>query len=304
MYLLVVLYALLAATFSLGKVLLNYTQPVFLVGMRMSIAGGILLLYHVCTNKHTFKIKERDFWCFIQAMFFTIYIPYILRYWGLVYLSSSKACLIYNFAPFISYAFSYLLLDEKITLKKCTGLLIGFCGLLPILMHSASQGPLLGAAYFMPELALLLSVSSMSYGWLIIHRLINNHTYEPSFVNGISMFFGGLLALLTAYFTEDHSLFVTDWAPFLGLLIIIVIVSNIICHNLYGNLLKKFTPTMMAFAGFMSPIFAAFYGWLFLAEQLTFDFFIATITVFIGLSLFYHDELQQKLTVAKKLSNA
>lgn len=303
MYLLVVLYALLAATFSLGKVLLSYTQPIFLVGVRMSVAGSILLLYHAYTNHATFKIKKNDILLFAQAMLFTIYIPYILRYWGLLYLSSSKACLLYNFGPFISYTLSYILCDEKITVKKCIGLLIGFCGLLPIIGKSAATTALT-SSFFMPELALLISVSSMSYGWLIIHRLINSHAYEPSFVNGISMFFGGLLALATSYFTESPALLITDLMPFLTLLIIIVIVSNLICHNLYGNLLKKFTPTMMSFASFMSPLFAALYGWLFMAEQLTFDFFMATITVFIGLALFYHDEMNQGMGIKKKALNA
>ncbi len=299
MYLLVILYALLAATFSLGKVLLSYTQPIFLVGMRMSIAGSILLLYHAYTNRTNFKVKRDDFWLFVQAMLFTIYIPYILRYWGLLYLSSSKACLLYNFGPFISYTLSYIFCNEKITPKKCIGLLIGFCGLLPIIGKSSTTYTGLNTAFFMPELALLISVSSMSYGWLVIHRLINNHQYEPSFVNGVSMFFGGLFALGTSYFTENPTLLITDLLPFLTLLIIIVIVSNLICHNLYGTLLKKFTPTMMSFASFMSPLFAALYGWLFMAEQLTFDFLMATITVFIGLSLFYHDEISQNASVKK-----
>jgi drug/metabolite transporter (DMT)-like permease len=182
---------------------------------------------------------------------------------------------------------------EKITIKKCLGLFIGFCGLLPIIGQSSAACSQGGSTFLMPELALLVSVSSMSYGWLIIHRLINTHSYKPTLVNGISMFFGGLLALGTSYFTENPTLLITDIVPFITLLIIIVIVSNLICHNLYGTLLKKFTPTMMSFAGFMSPLFAALYGWLFMAEQLTFEFFLATVTVFIGLSLFYHDEFYQ-----------
>jgi drug/metabolite transporter (DMT)-like permease len=292
MYLLVILYALLAGTFSLGKVLLSYTQPIFLVGTRMTLAGSILLLYHAFNSTSRVRLQKDHIWFFVQSTLFTIYIPYIFRYWGLVYLSSSKACLLYNFGPFISYTLSYLLCGEKITLKKCLGLVIGFCGLLPIIGKS-SQATLAHVPFLLPECALLISVSSMSYGWLIIHRMINQHGYAPSFVNGISMFFGGLLAFLTALVIEPSEAFITDLVPFLCLLSIIVIISNLICHNLYGYLLKRFTPTMMSFAGSMSPLFAALYGWLFMAEQLTFDFFMALITVFIGLSLFYHDELRQ-----------
>ena len=298
MYLLVILYALLAGTFSLGKVLLSYTQPIFLVGTRMTLAGGILLLYHAFTNKFRVRVQKNHILLFLQTTLFTIYIPYIFRYWGLVYLTSSKACLLYNFGPFISYALSYLICGEKVTFKKCLGLFIGFCGLLPIIGKSAHTS-LSHVPFLLPECALLISVSSMSYGWLIIHRMINVHGYAPSFVNGVSMFFGGLLAFFTALVVEPPETFITDLVPFLCLLSIIVIISNLICHNLYGLLLKRFTPTMMSFAGSMSPLFAAFYGWLFMAEQLTFDFFMSLMTVFIGLSLFYHDELKQAHRGAK-----
>ena len=303
MLLLVFLYALLAGTFSLGKIMLRYTQPIFFVGTRMSIAGGILLLYHAYKDRTRFKIKKEDIGQFCQAMLFTIYIPYILRYWGLQYLPASKACLLYNFGPFMSYTFSYLLFSEKITVKKIIGLMIGFCGLLPIITHTTG-GALAGSFPLLPECALLISVASLSYGWLIIHRLINQHNYPPSMVNGICMLVGGLLALVTSVFLEDSARMITETIPFITLLAIIVVVSNLICHNLYGVLLKRFTPTMMSFAGFMSPLFAAFYGWLFMAEELSLNFFIASATVFVGLALFYYDELQQNMSLKKNVLSA
>ncbi len=291
MILIVLLYALLAGTFSLGKMILAYSQPIFVVGMRMSISGAILLLYHSLWNHTQLRIKKEHLWKFIQATLFTIYIPYLLRYWGLVYLSSSKACLLYNFGPFLTYFFSYIICKEKVTLKKITGLCIGFIGLIPLFLTRSFHLPENHGLFILPEIALLVAVSSMSYGWLIIHKLINKDSYSPSMTNGIIMFAGGILALLTSMLFEDHSAYVTDFVPFITILSIIIVVSNLICHNLYGALLKIYSPTMLSFTSFLSPLFAALYGWLFMHEIIPLHFYGSAGIIFIGLALFYSDEL-------------
>jgi len=82
-----------------------------------------------------------------------------------------------------------------------------------------------------------------------------------------------------------------DVVPFVTMLLVIVIVSNLICHNLYGFLLKKYSPTLLSFAGFITPIFAALYGWLFLSEAISWQLMLSSLVIFLGLGIFYHDEL-------------
>jgi drug/metabolite transporter (DMT)-like permease len=61
---------------------------------------------------------------------------------------------------------------------------------------------------------------------------------------------------------------------------------------LYGYLLKKYTATFLAFAGFLGPLFSAFYGWLFLSEVITWHFYLSAVLVFAGLYMFYKHELE------------
>lgn len=300
MVLIVLLYALLAGTFHLGKFLLSYSQPIFIVGIRMSISGALLLAYHYIANKASLSIKREHFKPFLQATLLTIYIPYLLRYWGLNYLPASKACLLYNLGPFVTYFFSYLLSKEKVTAKKTLGLCIGFIGLLPIIFTSSGHITLNHGMSIFPELGILTAVTSMSYGWLIIHKLINKDNYSPSMTNGIIMFIGGSLALITSFLLEDPATYVSDPIPFIIILAIIIIVSNLICHNLYGALLKKYSPTMLSFTSFLSPVFAALYGWLFMHEVLPLHFYGSAIIIFIGLWLFYSDELYTKQVMLSK----
>lgn len=293
MLLIVILYALFASTFTLGKVLLAYSQPIFLTGIRMSIAGGVLLAYQYFVRKHAFKIRKKDIPLYIQAMLFSIFLPYTLRFWGLDFMPASKAALLYNLGPFFSYIFAYLAGHETISWKKIVGLFIGFFGLIPILIAPAPHEDILTAfrTISWPELAMIASVACLAYGWIVVRKLLKERHYDPVMVNAISMFSGGVTGLSTAFIFEQGP-YITNLPTFLGLLVIVIIVSNLMCHSLYTSLLKKYTPTLLAFAGFLSPIFAATYGWLFMGERVSWHFYVSILLVILGLTLFYQEELR------------
>lgn len=297
MVLIIFLYAIFAATFSLGKIMLNYGPPIYLVGLRMSIAGILLLAYqHFFTNQRL-KFHKEHLLLYLQVVMFSIYIPYILRFWGLKYMPSYKASLLYNLGPFISYVLGYFFYAERITWHKVIGLIIGFLGLLPTLMANAPTEEAAGGISFLswPELSIIASVSSLAYGWIVLRKLIKDHRYPPALVNGMSMFIGGLFALITSYLVESQSCIV-DSAHFFVILALIILFSNVIGHNLYGLLLRYYTPTFLAFASFLTPIFAALYGWMFLSETIAWHFYLSTVMVFAGLAIFYHGEMKEKDT--------
>ncbi|TET06295.1 DMT family transporter [Candidatus Dependentiae bacterium] len=292
MWLIVLLYALFSSSFSIGKILLKYTSPIFLPGMRMALGGLILLAYqYFYAHKH-FRFKFKHMKYYLQIIIFGIYITYILRFWALDYMPSFKACFLYNISPFLSSFYSYIFFRERMTRKQWIGLLIGFFGLIPILITSSPAEALIGeiTIFSWPELAVLISVVTHSYSWIVMRKLIRDKSYSPMMVNGISMTSGGFMMLITAFFFEGFFP-VTEIVPFFGWLALTIIIGNIICYNLYGYLLKYYTTTFLSFAGFLGPLFAAFYGWIFLGEKIGWYFFLSSSIVFVGLYLFYQDEL-------------
>ncbi len=292
MLLIILLYALFASSFSIGKILLGYTQPIFLAGSRMLVGGALLLGYqYFYAHKH-FRFQKKDSWYYIQLTLFGIYITYILRFWALRDLSSVKTSFLYNLAPFFSALYSYFFFSEKMTTKQWVGLGIGFIGTIPILLTTSPIEKFIGELYFLSwqEIAVLVSVATHSYSWIIMRKLIRDKSYSPMMVNGISMFAGGLLAIITSFFVEGFFP-VTNVVPFASWLMLVVVISNIICYNFYGYLLRTYTVTFLSFAGFLGPMFAALYGWFFLHEIVTWHFYISTVIVLIGLFMFYQDEL-------------
>lgn len=297
MILIVILYTLFGSSFVLGKMLLSYTTPLFLTGIRMSIGGLLLLSYLFFYAHEHFVFKRKHLFWYIQMILFGIYITYILRFWALNYMQAAKTNFMYNLSPFMSALFSYLFFNERLTAKKWFGLGIGLLGMLPILMTTSFNEQAIGEILFLswPEIAVIISVATHTYSWIIMRKLVKQKSYSPMMVNGISMTCGGILALLTSYITYDGGPLIdtTHVWEFSVLLVLIIIISNIICNNLYGWLLKRYTATFLAFSGFLSPLSTAVFGWLLLGEKVTWHFYISCIIVFIGLYIFYQEELQE-----------
>ncbi len=305
MFLIVILYAIFASTFTLGKLVLAYTQPIFLVGIRMSIAGALLLAYRYSFARANGLFDRKYLSYYLQTMIFTVYVPYLLRSWALLYLPSSKASLLYTASPFISYFLSYCFNIERFAWQKLAGLIVGFIGMMPMLLGNATSGACIGI-FSLPSLAVLIGVCAQSYGWIIMRTLIKELNACPIVINAVSMLGGGLAALLTSGIIERNTVYITDLVPFLVILTIIIVVSNLICHNLYASLLKKYSPTMLAFASFLSPLFASLYGWLFMQETVSLQFYITICMVVIGLVIFHCQELKElnSSTARPKLTKA
>jgi len=305
MFLVIILYALFASTFTLGKAVLSYVTPFLFIGIRMLLGGTLLLAYYRFIAQKRLSIKKEDYSLFARIIIFHIFCAYTLEYWALEYVTSAKACLLYNLSPFITAIFSYFLYAERLTYRQLLGLLVGFLGFIPILI---AQTPLEKIAWHVGflscyELALIASVISSAYGWMIVKKLTHKD-YSLVMINGISMTGGGFLALMLSLFTEGVPMIknVPSAMPWLveqfgvvgenlivlgGYSLVLVLIANIIGYNLYGYLLSRHSATFLSFAGFMTPLFAALLGWIFLDEPVTWHFFATIILVVFGLYLFH-----------------
>ncbi|TET06593.1 DMT family transporter [Candidatus Dependentiae bacterium] len=317
MILILVLYMLLGLAFTISKAALEYAAPVFLVGIRMSLAGVLLLGYMYFFNRRNWYFNKRDIWLLVQISFLSIYLSFILEFWGLQYISSSKDCFLFNLSPFVTALLEWRFFGVCMTIKKWLGLLIGFVGFFPILLKETPLEEMAGSFLFisLPELAILGSAISAVYAWILIKGLIQKERYSPEMINGITMLWGGIAALITSWLVEKQPVLKfpphateISWAhlPFIGYIfgdlgakivplafyiLSLILLANVIFYNFYIYLLKKHSATFLSFVGFSAPLFAAFFGWLFLNEPISWAFFISVFVVGFGLYIFYQDEL-------------
>lgn len=305
MVLVAFLYMIIASTFTIGKLALQYLQPIFFVGIRMVFSGLLLLGYLYFFRRFQLIFRREDRWSFLSIILFHIFFSFVAEFWALQYLNSSKVCLFYSLSPFIAAVFSYFLFSEKMTFKKFIGLAIGFCAFLPVFISNADAGQ--SAVWFLswPELAMLLSVVSATYGWTVVRKL-GRSGYSMFMINGIGMLGGGLLSLVASFIFEGwptirsvSGSLPTDLLASAGYTLLLIVLANVVFYNLYGHLLHRYTVTFISFAGFTTPLFAALYGWVLLGESVGVSFFITVLLVSIGLYIFYQEELRQGYIVSR-----
>lgn len=288
----VLLYAILASTFTLAKELVEIIPPVFAISLRMLIAGVILLgVWGYSKNKKNISLQNcKDCVIFGLTVICHILIPYITEFVALQNISPSSACLMYNLSPFISALFSYLFFNEYMTIKKWIGFAIGFSGVI-FYLH--------GALVFHQDLLfsyllMLISVITSSLGWIFVRILVRHKGYSPMLVNGFAMLMAGAIALPLSYYWEGLiDVSTVNWSYAFVLIAGLIFIANFLFYNLYGHLLKKYTATFLSFVGFTTPLFAALFEWVFLGSSISLNFVYSVLIIGIGIALFYQEELKQ-----------
>ena len=287
-------FFLWSSVFSFGKQALHYSPPLFLTGARMLLAGVLMLGFLVLFRRSVLTVKKSQLLPLFLLALTGVYLTNAFEFWGLQYLTAAKACFIYSLTPFVAALFSYLQFREKLTIKKGLGLVVGFVGFVPVFLHQSGGEEGLGGLFIFSwaELALVVATVTSVYGWIVLRKLAKEGM-SPVMANGSAMILGGIFALVHSWLVEGgYPVPVSDGAAFMRPVLMIILVSNLICYNLYGWLLRRYTATFMGFAGLVTPLFAAFFGFILHGEVVPWTFFPSVAVLCLGLWLVYSEELR------------
>ncbi|OGN60106.1 MAG: hypothetical protein A3F40_02340 [Chlamydiae bacterium RIFCSPHIGHO2_12_FULL_27_8] len=299
------LFAMWSSCFALGKAALVYSTPLFFTATRMLIASLIIIGYLFIKKRSDLKVSKKELFSILILAIFSMYLTNALEFYGLKHLSAAKTSFIYSLTPFFAALFSYIHFKEKMSKKKMLGMLIGFFGIVPVFFINTGSESFFKSIFIIstPELAVIGATLFSVYGWVLLRLLVKNNTLSPLTVNGLSMFLGGIFALV-------HSYYIDTWLPtpiasgghfqFMKSIVVITLISNIICYNLYGYLLKKYTATFMSFIGLLSPVFASFSEWLILKTPPNPIILLSSTVVILGLWVVYQEELKQGYILKNK----
>jgi len=305
--LVVLLYAIWTFCFPIGKYTLNFCPPVFLTGIRMLLGGAIIISFLFFKRRNDLKIYGSQIVPLFLLGIFSTYLTNICEFWALsTELTASKVCFIYSLSPFMAALLSYIHFKERMNRMKWLGMTIGLIGMIPgIVINGGSKD--FFSSVSLAELSMVGASFFTVYGWVLLRLLVKDNQLSPLTANSYSMLIGGGLALI-------HSFFIDNWTPipvaaghffpFAKGILAMTFISNILCYNLYGYLLKRFTATFMSFMGLVSPFFASFTSWLILGEKIQVEIFYSMIIIIFGLWLVYREELKQGYIQKKSVSTA
>ena len=299
MILIVIMYALFAAEFPIAKLVLDYyTNPFFLETVRMLIGGVLFLFYYIAVRgKKCTLIETKDWKIFAQLIIFYMYLSYFSAGWALQYMSSLKANMFSSLMPFVSAVLSYIILRDKPTVIRMAGMIIGAIGFMVIVAGSAEREVLVLGEFMrisLPELMMLVSIISTEYGYFLLKQLYDKG-YSLVFINGIAMLVGGALSISSGFLFFEKELFTyTALLPVFAYAFLLFLMINVIDNALYGILIRRYSITFLTFASFLTPLFGVIYGIMFMGEHISWTHVFAFGFIFLGLYLFYRDELKTR----------
>jgi probable blue pigment (indigoidine) exporter len=277
----IMLYAISASTFMVSKLLLMYSSPLFLSGLRTLFAGLIFLLYLKSCSKIG-SYKKYIVPC-LAIGFFSFYISNTLKFFALHSLTSERAALISISEPFFALFFAYFLCGETMTLRRWLGLIVCIFGA----GIGIVSGFNLSLSFSLPEFILLVSVISSSFGALLMRKFVRLHNYSATVINCMSMGTAGVFALSTSFVIEDPlaTIAVAPVLFFFSLLAVMVLVSNIFAYSLYGKLVKQYSAVLISSASLLRPFFVALYGGTINAQIVC-----SLVVISLGLIILYREE--------------
>lgn len=275
------LHALYGTSAPFNKLLLQWTPPLFLAGMRLVI-GSFILLY-LSKYYRVLHCKQSNFF---PSLVFGLYGKYVLKFISLSYLSVTTTVLMISFTPLLSALFF-----QNISKKQWGALCIGFLGLCLVLNPSYRVPTALWG-----KLLLIGAMICHLYVQSITQRYIRTYSLSPSYFSAYHSFVAGFLILLTSFVCEGSTA-LFEKSCFVGYFTIAILINNVICHAWYIHLLKHYSITFMALADYIGVIASIVYSVLFLKESLPMTSYYGAFLIFLGLLLFYKEEALFNVTL-------
>lgn len=290
------LYLLSAINLILRKSIIKVSQPIFFQGIRLTVAGIIILGYLYLFRPAALRFKKSDIGLFFLVSLFFSYLSYVFAVVTLDDLSSARFGFMFNLSPFITAIIAYFYLSERLTKKQILSLVIGFIGFLPLVFVGARDGIASASFFSIPGLQLFIATAAYAYGWILVSKLVNDRGYSPFLVTGIAFASGGVAILCTSFVLENWFAVapVTNIIKFTTYLVGIILLSEIIVSNAYAVLLRSYSATFLSFVGSLYPLFCALLGWIFFNEKITYNFFIAVAVVSFALYVFHLSEQEKQ----------
>lgn len=244
-------------------------SQILFAGMRFTLAGILVIVFgSVLSKKFLLPKRENIHRVCLLSLFQTI-LQYLFFYIGLANTSGTKGSVINSTSTFFAVIISCLIMkQERLSLQKITGCVIGFAGAVII---NLSDGSVNGEITFLGEGLILLS--SLSYA--VSSSLIKRFSEKENTVtlSGYQFILGGIVMIFCALLFGGR---ITQISVKSMALLLYLGFLSAAAYTLWGILLKYNDVSRVAVFGFMTPVFGCIFSSLFLGENLA-DSILKTI---------------------------
>ena len=263
------------------------TQILF-AGLRFTLAGILTVLLGSIPGKKLL-IPQRGSvkYIFILCMFQTV-LQYLFFYVGLAHTSGVKASIIEGANVFLAILTASLVFrQEALTVKKMTGCIAGFAGVVIINLYG-SGGSLDIKMQWNGEGFILLSTVAYAISSVLLKKYSQKE--NPVLLSGYQFTAGGIIMIISGLVAGGRIRYVT--LAGVGMLIYLALVSAV-AYSLWGILLKYNPVSRVTIFGFSNPVFGVLLSaWLLKEGGQAFSVgtVIALVLVCVGIYIVNHEK--------------
>ena len=260
----------------------DIASKLIFAGYRFALAGIIVLLVQVISNKKIFVLNRKQIGQVTLFGIFQTTLQYIFFYVGLSYTTGIRSSIINGTGAFFSILLAHFIYkNDRLNANKVVGCIVGFIGIIIVNLNGqdffATSFSIKGEGFVMLA-AFILSASSI-YGKNITQN------QDASIVTGYQLLIGGLVLLILGYLLGGKLVGFTLKST--SLLIYMALLSSV-AFAVWTQLLKYNKVGIISVFNFLVPIFGSLLSAVFLGENI-FDIriFISLIFVCFGIYLVY-----------------
>ncbi|EOO27633.1 drug/metabolite exporter family protein [Bacillus cereus BAG1X2-3] len=256
--------------------------PLFSAGIRFFLAGIILMII--------FKLKRKEIMPHIiskrimYAGFCLTFMTFASLYWSEQYISSGLAAVLSATGPMMILLIQAKRNREKLQKEQLVALVIALIGVIFVSLPGMHQQ----VSFIWSIACIVLVIGELFYGIGSIRSkeiLSDLSNVSPFLINGIQMFYGGILLLIASIIVEQPNVTVfTSWSVQWPILYLIFI-GSIGGHGLYYWLLSKTNPVFPSTWLYVSPLIAIIVGYIVLGEPLNPTMGMGACFILIGVFL-------------------
>jgi drug/metabolite transporter (DMT)-like permease len=263
--------------FSIAKAIMPVAiKPFALVSLRSVSAAALFWITSLFMPKE--KVAPKDILFLFGVSFFGVVINQVLFLVGLDMTSPVNSAIILSTNPIFAFVFAALILKERITFLKGTGLAIGLSGVLILILQNGR--PDIASSTFLGDIYTLVNTISWAFYTVIIKRMLDK--YSPVTVMKWTFLFG-----MTANIPIGYNQWQTmDWSAisinaWLGIAFV-VIGATYLGYLLITFGLKRLSPTVVSTYTYTQPVIAAYLASLLGQDHISMVMVISALLIFTG----------------------
>ena len=232
-----------------------------LAGVRFAFAGAAIIVYSSISAKKLIRPKKESWFNIIKLGTVQTVIQYIFFYTGLAHTTGMKSLILGASATFFAIFFSVLYGFEKMTVRKITGCIIGFAGVVLINL----TGDSIGAFNLKGDGAIMVYTVANAFAAVLIKKY--SATEDPAVLTGYQFLYGGIVLAAAGLIGHGRLL---PTGPAAWLLMAYMILLSAVAYTLWSVLLKYNPVSSITIYSFTSTVFGVLLSAIILKEKNTF----------------------------------